>query len=83
MTDVDILVKVKKVISSPHDGGNHKVSMQFSLICLINSFIVTEFEYFFTVFVCDFSVLSCGFVFVNDCDFPDLFFHYFAQTIVI
>ena len=37
----------------------------------------------FTVFVYNFSVLLCDFVFVNDCDFPDLFFHYFAQTIVI
>ena len=49
--------------------------MQFSLICLITLFIVTEFEYFSTVFVYDFSVLSCDFAFVNDCDFPDLFFH--------
>ena len=48
-----------------------------------NSFVITEFEYFFTVFVYDLSVFSCDFVFVNDCDFPDLFFHYFAQTIVI
>ena len=47
------------------------------------SFVITEFEYFFAVFVYNLSVLSFDFVFVNDCDFPNLFFHYFAQTIVI
>ena len=39
-----------------------------------NSFVITEFECFFTVFVNDFSVLSCDFVFVNNFDFPHLFF---------
>ena len=48
-----------------------------------NSFVINEFEYFFTVSVYDLSVLSCDFVFVNDCDFPNLFSHHFAQTIVI
>ena len=48
-----------------------------------NSFVIVEFEYLFTVFVYNLSVLSCDFAFVNDCDFPDLFFYYFAQTIVI
>ena len=48
-----------------------------------DSFVMAEFEYFFTVFVYNFSVLSRDFVFVNNCNFPDLFFHYFAQTIVI
>ena len=46
-------------------------------------FVITEFEYFFTVFVYDFLVLSCDFVFVNDCDFSNLSFYYFAQSIVI
>ena len=48
-----------------------------------DSFVITEFEYFFAVFVYDFSVLSCDLVFVNDCDFSDLFFRYFVQAIVI
>ena len=48
-----------------------------------DSFVITEFEYFFTVLVYDFSILSCDLVFVNDCDFPNLFFNYFAQAIVI
>ena len=48
-----------------------------------NSFVIAEFEYFFTVFVYDFLVLSCDFVFINDCDFSDLSFYYFAQAIVI
>ena len=39
-----------------------------------DSFVITEFEYFFAVFVYDFSLLSCDLVFVNDCDFPYLFF---------
>ena len=48
-----------------------------------NSFVITEFEYFFTVFVYNLSVLSCDFVFVNDCDFSDLLFYYFTYGIVI
>ena len=48
-----------------------------------NSFVIAKFEYFFRVFVYNFSVLSCDFVFVNDCDFSNLFFHYFVQAIVI
>ena len=48
-----------------------------------DSFVIAEFEYFFTVFVYYFSVLSRDLIFINDCYFPDLFFHYFAQTIVI
>ena len=48
-----------------------------------DSFVITEFEYFFTEFVYDFSVLSCDFVFVNDCDFSNLLFYYFAQAIMI
>ena len=48
-----------------------------------NSFVITEFEYFFTVFVNDFSVLSCDFVLVNDCDFSNLLFYYFTHGIVI
>ena len=37
----------------------------------------------FMILVYDFSVLSYDFVFVNDCDFSNLFFHYFVQAIVI
>ena len=48
-----------------------------------NSFVITEFEYFFTVFVYDISVLSCDFVFVNDCVLSNLLFYYFAEAIVI
>ena len=48
-----------------------------------DSFVISEFEYFFTVFVYDFSVLSCDLVFVNNCDFSNLLFYYFAQAIVI
>ena len=48
-----------------------------------DSFVITESEYFFTVFVYNFLALSCDFVFVNNCDFPNLCFHYFALTIVI
>ena len=39
-----------------------------------DSFVIAEFEYFFTVFVYDFLVLSCYYVFVNNCDFSNLFF---------
>ena len=38
------------------------------------SFVKTEFENFFTVFVYNFLVLSSELVFVNDRDFPDLLF---------
>ena len=48
-----------------------------------DSFVIAEFEYLFTVFVYDFSVLSCDLIFVNNRYFSDLFFYYFAQTIVI
>ena len=48
-----------------------------------DSFVITEFEYFFTVFGYDVSVLSCDFIFVNDCDFSNLLLYYFAQAIVI
>ena len=48
-----------------------------------DSFVIAEFEYLFTVFVYDFSVLSCDFVFVNDCSFPNLFFNYLAHAIVV
>ena len=48
-----------------------------------NSFAVAEFEYFFAIFVYNFSVLLCDFVFVNDCDFSNLLFYYFAKAIVI
>ena len=45
-----------------------------------SSVVITEFEYFFTVFVYNLSVLSCDFVFVNDCDFPNLFFSLFCSN---
>ena len=48
-----------------------------------NSFVETEFEYFFMIFVHNFSVLSCDFVFVNDCDFSNLFLYYFTHGIMI
>ena len=48
-----------------------------------DSFVITKFEFFFTVFVYDFLILSCDFVFVNDCNFSDLLFYYSAQAIVI
>ena len=48
-----------------------------------NSFVITEFDYFFTVFVYDLSVLMCYFVFVNYCEFSNLLFHYLAHAIVI
>ena len=48
-----------------------------------DSFVITELEYIFAVFVYDFSVISCDFVFVNDCDFSKSLFYYFAQAIVI
>ena len=51
------------------------VMCQYDLVDLSdNSFVISKFEYFFTVFVYDFSVLSGDLVFVNNCDFPDLFF---------
>ena len=46
-------------------------------------FVITELEYFFTVFVYDLTVLSCYFVFVNDCDFSHLLFYYFTHGIVV
>ena len=48
-----------------------------------NSFAITEFEYFFTVFAYNLSILSCDFVFVNDCDFSGFLFYCFAHGIVI
>ena len=48
-----------------------------------NSFVITEFEYFSTVFVYDLSVLPCYFVFVNDCEFSNCFFYYFTHGIMI
>ena len=48
-----------------------------------DSFVITEFEYLFTVFVYDFSVLSHDLIFVNDCEFSYFLFHYLAQAIVI
>ena len=46
-------------------------------------FVITKFEYFFTVFVYYFTVLSRDFIFIDDSYFPNLSFNYFAQTIVI
>ena len=46
-----------------------------------NFFVIPKFEYFFTGFVYDFSVLSCGFVFANDCDFSNLLLLDAAQVI--
>ena len=48
-----------------------------------DSFVIPEFEYFFTVFVYDFSVLSHDLIFVNDCEFSNLLFYYLAHAIVI
>ena len=45
-----------------------------------NSLIVTEFKYFFTVFVYNLSVLSCDLVFVNDHYFSNLFFSLFCSN---
>ena len=53
-------------------------------ICLSDdSFVISEFEYLFTVFVYDFSVLSRDLIFVNDCEFSNLLSHYVAHAIVI
>ena len=43
-------------------------------------FVITKFEYLFTVFVYDFSVLSRDLIFVNNRYFPNLSFNYFAQN---
>ena len=97
MMDTDILLKVKRDISLHRMDTNilgkyvtygTSVTIRYCIDVFFvhlsdDPFIVTEFEYFFTVFVYYFSVLSRDFVFVNDCDFPDLFFYYFAQTIMI
>ena len=48
-----------------------------------DSFVITEFEHLFTVFVYDFSVLSNDLIFVNDCEFFNLLSHYLAHAIVI
>ena len=48
-----------------------------------DSFVVSEFKYLFAVFIYDFSVLSCDLIFVNDCEFSNLLFHYLAHAIVI
>ena len=48
-----------------------------------DSFVITEFEYFFAVFIYDFSVLSGDLVFVNDYYFSNLLLYYFTQAIVI
>ena len=37
-------------------------------------FVITELEFFFTVFVYNLTVLPCYFLFVNDCDFSNLLF---------
>ena len=82
--DTDILVKGKKVTASPQNGY-----LYFSALVPIrqhvnaifidlsdDSFVMTEFEYFFTIFVYDLSVLTCYFVFINYSNFTDLFFDY-------
>ena len=46
-------------------------------------FVISKFEYFFTVFVYYFTVLSRDLIFIDDRYFPNLSFNYFAQTIVI
>ena len=46
-------------------------------------FVIAKFEYFFTVFVYYFTVLSRDLIFIDDSYFPNLSFNYFAQTIVI
>ena len=46
-------------------------------------FVISKFEYFFTVFVYYFTVLSRDLIFIDDSDFPNLSFNYFTQTIVI
>ena len=43
-------------------------------------FVIAEFEYLFTVFVYDFSVLSRDLIFVNNRYFPDLFFLLFCSN---
>ena len=48
-----------------------------------DSFVISEFEYLFTVFVYDFSVPSHDLIFVNDCEFSNLLSHYLANAIVI
>ena len=42
-----------------------------------DSFVIPEFEY--AVFVYDFSVLSRDLIFVNDCEFSNLLFHYLTH----
>ena len=39
-----------------------------------DSFVITELEYFFAVFVYDFKVLSHYLIFVDDCSFSNLLF---------
>ena len=46
-------------------------------------FVISKFEYFFTVFVYYFTVLSRDLIFIDDSYFPNLSFNYFTQTIVI
>ena len=48
-----------------------------------DSFVITEFEYFFTIFVYDPSVLTCYFVFINYCQFSNLLFHYLAHAVMV
>ena len=87
--DTDILIKGKKVISSPQNGYRYFSKLCFCTLVPIrqrvnvifidlsdDSFVITEFEYFFTIFVYDLSVLTCYFVFINYSNFTDLFFDY-------
>ena len=46
-------------------------------------FVITKFEYFFTVLVYNLSVLSCDLILIDNRYFPNLSFNYFAQTIMI
>ena len=46
-----------------------------------DSFVITEFEYLFTVY--DFSVPLRDLIFVNDCEFSNLLSYYLAHAIVI
>ena len=48
-----------------------------------DSFVIPKFEYRFKVFIYNFSVLSHDLIFVNNCEFSNLLFHYLAHTIVI
>lgn len=47
------------------------------------SFVVPEFEYFFTIFINYFSILSSDLVFIYDCYFSYLFVYDYTQTVMI